>query len=1087
MSYGPPLSGCIPICFEKNKRIALKSTSLGRKAVWVFAALLSGVQAVCAQIDPGMYGDMHWRLIGPFRAGWATVVEGVPAKPDRFYFGAAGGGVWRTDDAGRTWQSLFDHGPAASIGALAIAPSNPNVLYIGTGQPEPRYDIGAGRGVFKSTDGGAHWTPLGLENTRYIGDIWVDPKNPNIVLVGAQGHFFGPSPDRGLYRSTDGGKTWSHVLKLGDWTGVVDLASDPKNAKIIFAAAWEAHQYPWLSYFTPVVGQGSAIYKSKDGGITWHRLSGGGWPGGALGRIGLAVTHAAKGTRIYATVDSKTASGMYRSDDGGAHWQKVNDAEAVTDWYFSRIAVAPNNPDIVYTVGQSIRRCTQGGKHCEIVKGAPGGDDYHHLWIDPLHPDHMITGSDQGAVVSVDGGATWSSWYNQPTGQFYHLAADNRFPYWIYSGQQDSGTVGIASRSDYGQLTFRDWHPVGGDERDYDIPDPADPDIVYGSGLGGGISKWDARTGQVATVTPWPENNYGKRPTTTKYRYMWMTPLEGSRIGPPSLYLGGQVLFRSQDQGRNWQLVSGDLTGKTADAKNCDGDVSLADAKPCGYGVISAIAPSPRHADEIWVGTDDGLIQVTRDNGAHWANVTPANIALWAKVASVDVSSVADGVAYAAVDAHRIDDFQPHVLRTKDHGQSWQEVDNGLPRDHFVDVVRADPVQGNLLYAGTDNGVFVSYDDGDHWQPLQRNLPSAWVTDLLVHDGDLIAATEGRAIWVIDDVSPLRQIAGGAPGSSNAFLFAPAGAYRVHPDNNHDTPLPPETPVGENPPAGAILDYWLGANAKGPVTLEIKDASGTVVRHFSSAEPIEEPKAERYFAKAWIQPPQNLSAASGMHRFVWNLRYPRPHALNFGYSIAAVWGHGTPIEPEGPYVLPGDYTIVLEADGQRFTAPLHVSEDPRVTVSAQDLKASLALSQKIDAGLAGAETGYREKTAILKLIDARFPEKGDKHDAQLRALADKLREKPAAGQPTFESEAGALARIEGALEAADVAPTPVQQERVTDALANLDRVEHDWEATKAGPLAELNAALARAGEKPIAVSPADLRRVESPDEGEDLP
>ncbi|HTQ12700.1 MAG TPA: hypothetical protein VMH86_02400 [Rhizomicrobium sp.] len=1059
-----------------------------RAAAFVFVAMFVSAQAVLAStVDPSTYGDLHWRQIGPFRGGWATVVEGVPTKPDRFYFGAAGSGIWRTDDAGRTWQPQFEHGPAAAIGALAVAPSNPDVVYIGTGQPEPRYDIAAGLGVFKSTDGGERWIPLGLESTRYIGRIWVDPKNANVVLVGAQGHFFGPSADRGLYRSTDGGKTWSHVLKLDNWTGVVDIASDPTNSKIIFAAAWEAHQYPWLSYFTPVSGPGSAIYKSADGGVTWHRLTGGGWPEGALGRIGLAVTHTGKAARVYATIDSKSSGGMYRSDDGGAHWLKVNDAKAVTNWYFSRIAVAPDDPGVVYTVGQSIRRCTQGGKTCKIIKGAPGGDDYHHIWINPLHPDHMITGSDQGAVISVNGGETWSSWYNEPTGQFYHLAADNRFPYWIYSGQQDSGTVGIASRSDYGQLTLRDWHPVGGEERDYDIPDPEDPLIVYGSGLGGHISKWNGHTGQVADVTPWPESNYGKRPTTTKYRYMWMTPLEGSRKGPASLFLGAQVLFRTQDQGNSWQVISGDLTGKTTDAKNCDGDVSLKEAKPCGYGVISAIAPSPRHADEIWVGADDGLIHLTRDNGAHWSDITPPNVALWAKIASLDVSDLSDGVAYAAVDGHRIDDFQPHVLRTNDYGKSWQEIDNGLPRDHFVGVVRADPAQSGLLYAGTDEGVFVSFDDGVHWQPLQQNLPTAWVTDLLVHDGDLIAATEGRAIWVMDDVAPLRQIAAGVTAPATAYLFKPSDAWRVHPDNNKDTPLPPETPAGENPPAGAIIDYWLGADVSGPVTLEIRDGDGHVVRRFSSAEKVEQPDAERYFAQAWINPPQSLSAEAGMHRFIWNLHYARPQALQYGYSIAAVWKHGTPIEPEGPYALPGDYTVVLDVGGQHFTAPLHVNEDPRVTASADDLKASLALSQKIDAALVEASAGYRERSAIIKLIAARFPKSGDKHDAATRALADHLREEPATGHPTFESGASALTNIETALESADVAPTPVQQQWVLDALAKLDQAKSDWAAAKAGPLAELNTALARAGEKPIAVSAADLRKVDSPDPGEDLP
>ncbi len=1040
---------------------------------------------MAAGVDPALYAGLHWRQLGPFRGGWATVVDGVATKPDTFYFGGAGGGVWRTDDAGRTWQPLFQNGPAASIGALAVAPSNPKIIYVGTGQPEPRYDIEAGLGVFKSTDGGAHWTPLGLANTRYIGRIWVDPANADDVLVGAQGHFFGPSSDRGLYRSTDGGKTWSHVLRINDWTGVVDIASDPKSPKVIFASAWEAHQYPWLSYFTPASGAGSAIYKSTDGGATWRKLSGGGWPAGSLGRIGLGVTHMAKGTRVYATIDSKESGGLWRSDDSGAHWARVNTSSAFDNWYASRLTVAPDNPDVVYTVGQSIRRCTNGGSHCEIIKGAPGGDDYHHIWINPLHPDHMITGSDQGAVVSVNDGATWSSWYNQPTGQFYHLATDNRFPYWIYSGQQDSGTVGIASRSDYGQLTFRDWNPVGGDERDYDIPDPADPAIVYGSGLGGHVSKWNARTGQVADVTPWPESNYGKRPTLVKYHYLWTTPLVGSSTGPASLYLGAQLLFRSRDRGASWQVTSPDLTGKSDDAKNCDGDVTLAEAKTCGYGSIAAIAPSPHKADEIWVGTDDGLIQLTRDGGAHWSNVTPPAVPLWAKVQNIDVSGLQDGVAYAAVDSHRIDDFAPHVFVTRDYGKSWAAIDAGLPREHFVSVVRADPAKPGLLYAGTDVGVFVSFDDGRSWTTLQENLPTAWVTDLLVHDNDLIAATQGRAIWVLDDLGPLREISADIPRQT-AHLFAPARTLRVRWNNNHDTPLPPETPAGENPPEGAVIDYWLGPDAQGAVTLEIHDGSGVLVRRFSSAEKPEPLKADRYFAKGWVLPPQTLSAAPGMHRFVWNLRYERPDAISFDYSIAAIWGRGVPLDPQGPFALPGSYTVTLTVNGIRYSSPLTIGQDPRVQTNAADLAASLALSQKIAVARAQASAGYREKAAIGKMLDARFP-KTVKSDPALLGLLAALRTKPAPGRPTFESVAGMLTGIENALESADAAPTPGQKNFMAAALSKLDTAKRDWAVATSGLLAKLNETLARAGQKPIVVTPADLREVEEPDTGQDLP
>ena len=1042
-----------------------------------FAAGVAPLAAAPSHEAADVASGLNWRLVGPFRAGWSTMVAGVPSQPDVFWFGAAGGGVWKTENAGRTWAPLFDHGPAAPIGAIAVSPSNPDTIYVGTGQPEPRYDIAAGLGVFKSTNGGKSWTSLGLADTRYIGAIWVDPKNPNLVLVGAQGHFFGPSDARGVYRSTNGGKTWSRALKINNWTGVVDIASDPQEPKVIFVSAWEARQYPWQSYFTPVTGPGSAIYKSTDEGATWTKLSGGGWPQGALGRIGLAVAHTPKGVRVYAAADSKTAGGLWRSDDGGTHWARVNNEDAFTSWYASRLAVQPNNPDIVYTVGQSIRRCTQGGKTCEIFKGAPGGDDYHHIWINPLHPDHMITGSDQGTVVSVDGGKTWSSWYNQPTGQFYHLATDNRFPYWIYSGQQDSGTVGIASRSDYGAITYRDWHPVGGDERDYDIPDQTDPSIVYGSGLGGRVSKWDARTGQIANVSPWPESSYGRRPTLVKYHYLWVTPLVASVKGTPSLYLGAQVLFRTTDRGTHLTAISGDLTGKQPGAKNCDGDVTPEAAKPCGYGSISAIAPSPRDEHEIWVGTDDGLVQMTRDGGAHWSDVTPKGIKPWWKVSAIDVPSLKDGVAYVAVDGHRRDDFEPHVFRTADYGRTWVGIADGLPHGRFVAVVRADPKAAGLLYAGTDASVFVSFDDGAHWSPLGSDLPTALVNDLLVHGNDLIAATQGRAIWALDDIAPLREAVG---QEAEAHLFTPALAYRLRSRNYVDTPLPPETPVGQNPPAGAVIDYWLPDNMHGVTTLEIRDANGKTLRRFASNDKPENLPAERYFAKDWLSEPQKLDASGGFHRFVWNLRIPRPPAIEYSYGIGAIWGEGTPVEPQGAWVLPGRYTVALTANGKTYSARLDVAEDPRIKVSAADLKASFELSQQIASLSAQARIGYGEQTAVKKQLD------GIK-DASLHAFVDKIKRKPAPGVATFESVDSILTGTESDLENVDAAPTTAQHQAVADAQSKLADVERRWNAVKSGPLAELNAALKTAGKKPVTIPPTNALTVSVPDGGQDLP
>ena len=608
---------------------------------------------------------------------------------------------------------------------------------------------------------------------------------------------------------------------------------------------------------------------------------------------------------------------------------------------------------------------------------------------------------------------------------------------------------------------------------------PASPlqSIVYGSGLGGHVSKWDARTGDIANISPWPESSYGKRPTTVRYRYLWVTPLVASLKGQPSLYLGAQVLFRSTDRGAHWAVISGDLTGKKAGAKNCDGDVSIEAAKPCGYGSIATIAPSPLDEKEIWVGTDDGLVQLTRDGGAHWSDVTPKAVAPWTKIAAIDLSALRDGTAYIAADGHRRDDFTPHVFRTSDYGKTWVAIAGNLPPAHFVNVVRADPVRAGFLYAGTDAGVFVSFDDGGHWSPLGRDLPTTPVNDLLVHGSDLIAATQGRAIWILDDIAPLRDA---GVSDAEAHLFVPAPAWRWHSRNYPDTPLPPETPMGKNPPGGASIDYWLPANVRGVVTLEIRDGAGKTIQRFASSDRPENLPAERYFTKSWLAPPQALAASAGFHRFVWNLRWPRPPAIRFSYEISAVWGEGAPAAPQGPWVLPGRYTVILTADGKTYSTPLSVAEDPRIKVSAADLEASLALSQRIAGALAQARVGYGEQKAVAKQL-------AGVKDKSLQALVARITPKPVPGETTFESAGSLLAGLEGELELVDAAPTAAQQLVFDDAQTKLADVQRRWNAIKGGPLEQFNDALKKAGRKPLTIPPPDALSFAPSDDGDDLP
>ena len=970
------------------------------------------------QVAAAPLPDVAWRLVGPFRAGWATAVTGIEGDANTFYFGSAGGGVWKTTDAGRTWRGLMQNERAPAIGAIAVAPSDPRVLYAGTGQVDARYDIMAGEGLYRSSDAGESWTRVGLAASRHIGAILVHPKDPDRVLVAVLGHVFGSDAGRGVYSTRDGGKTWQRVLATPDSVGAVDLAWDPLSPSVVYAATWQMRLHPWLDYFMAQGGRGSGVWRSDDGGEHWRRLSGG-LPEGRVGRIGLAVARGSAGRIVYACIQaypSETSggaapsSGLYRSADGGSSWQLVNPDRSLGSSYFGRLVVAPDDENRVYAMGRSIRVSRDGGRTFEVLRGSPGGDDYHALWIDPSDPRRMITGSDQGAVITNNAGTTWSSWYNQPTGQFYHLAADERFPYHIYSGQQDNGTVEIASRGPYGVIEERDWHPVGGDERDYMVPKPGDPRTVFGSGLGGSISRFDEETRQSADVSAWPLSSYGDDPQTVRYRYTWITPLVLSPLPPHAMYLGAQVLFRSLDDGQTWDTVSPDLSGKRAGIGPCR-EPAWEDARACGYGVVFTIAPSPLDTAVIWVGTDDGLVKRTGDGGAHWRDVTPPGLPAWGIVSSIDLSPNDPATVYVAVDTHRLDRFSPLAFATHDGGRTWRTISRGLPADEFATVVRCDRKRKGLLYAGTNRSVYVSFDDGERWQPLARGFPTTWVRDLLAHHDDLIAATQGRGIWVLDDVSALRAVAAGATRAL-ASLVPPAPAVRLRTSENRDTPPPPETPLGQNPPTGAVFDYWLAADARGPVTLTVTDGRGQLVRRFRSDDPPESLKTDVYFEKVWLRRPSVLARTAGMHRFVWDLRYPRPAARSFRLSIAAVLTDGTPAQPLGPFVLPGPYSVTLEVDGKRHSQPLEVRLDPRVSVSPEGLAEQLALSQAIDSTLVRAWATHDEVLrADRELAGSLTP-----------ALKDSLAVLSTKGNTSLNGAAGSLVDIAIGVQAADTAP-----------------------------------------------------------------
>jgi photosystem II stability/assembly factor-like uncharacterized protein len=1020
------------------------------------AVLLLASSAAFAAVDPSLFQDLHWRLIGPFRGGRVLAATGVPGEPEHFYFGSVNGGVWETVDAGRTWRPIFDSQPVGSIGALAVAPSSPRVIYAGSGEADMRSDIAQGNGMYKSADGGRTWSHIGLDDSQQIGRVLVDPRSADVVYVAALGHPYGPNAERGVFRSRDGGRSWRKVLYKDENTGAIDLAFEPGNPEVIYAALWQTRRTPWHIY-PPSNGPGGGLYKSTDGGEHWTQITGHGFPD-KPGRIGLAVAPS-QPRRVYAMVDVPEAGGVYRSDDAGATWTHASGDNRVwgRGWYFGGITVEPKNPDVLYACNTALYRSEDGGKTFVPVKGAPGGDDYHQLWIDPQEPRRRILGVDQGTVVSVDGGETWSSWYNQPTGQFYHLSTDNRFPYWVYGSQQDSGAAGVPSRTNtYDGITLTEFREVtAGGESDEIAPDPQDPQILYG----GRVDRLDLRTMQTRSVDPalaYPD----------LYRVTWTLPIVFSPRDPKVLYFAYQRLFRTEDGGEHWKPVSPDLTREDPGVPpNLDPPTAAnRPGEGSRFGVIYTIAPSRTADHDLWVGTDDGLIWRTRDEGEHWSNVTPAGLTPWSKVGIVEASHFDAETAYAAVDRHRLDDFKPYVYRTHDGGRHWDLIASGIADGSFVNAVREDSARKGLLYAGTEKGVYVSFDDGDHWQPLQLNLPVTSVRDLDVHGEDLVIATHGRAFWVLEGLSPLRQLDAKAEGAA-AWMFAPAAAARFRPAGFTGTPMPKDEAMAANPAPGACVDYVLKGAAK-QVTLEIRDEKGALVRRYSSADAA--PKtdlAKLSIAPQWVQPPSTLSAAPGMHRFVWPLRYAALNADN-AYE-------------DGVWAPPGRYTAVLDVDGTRLTQPLTVAPDPRMSLPAEAYARQFELARRIEEAQGRVARAGRENGALL----AALADRRKKASPELAKSIDALRKRAedlAGGSawwlsPTtldcLRAVGDALGKLATAADGADAAPSP-------DTVAGFEKIQPPLKATlaawgelKGKDLAALNAKLKKAGQAAITLGP----------------
>ncbi len=995
------------------------------------------------------FGDaMRWRMIGPFRGGRTRAVAGVPSQPNVFYMAQNNGGVWKTTDAGRVWTPIFDDQPTGSIGAIAVSVSNPNIIYVGSGEGLHRPDLSVGDGIYKSIDAGKSWTHLaGLRDGQQISEIKIDNNNPDRVFAAVAGHPYAANEERGIYRTTDGGKTWEKVLYTDENTGGADVEIDPTNSQIVYATLWESREGAWEN--ARFDGTNGGIFKSVDGGKTWKQSTKGLPAGISQAAIAIAPSNP---KRLFAAVRTPVDTKFYRSDDAGETWTiattDARPANRIASGDLGDVQFDPRNPDIVYAASIVTWKSIDGGKTWNAFRGAPGGDDYQNIWINPNAPDIILMGSDQGAIVTVNGGASWSSWYNQPTAQLYHVSADNAFPYRLCSGQQESGSVCINSRGDYGEITFRDWTPVAAEEYGYIASDPLDPDIVYG----GKLTRFDRKSGQAQNILPKPLR-------AADFRMIRTQPVVFSPVDNKTLYFSGNTLWKTLDGGQNWEQISPDLTRKTWEIPASIGKFKTQpSAQPTQRGVIYTIAPSFQDINRIWVGTDDGLIHLTNDGGKNWTDITPKEISAWQKISIIEAGHFDKNTAFAAVNTLRLDDNRPHIYRTRDGGENWKEIIKGIPDGQTVNVVREDTERKGLLFAGTERAVYVSSDDGDNWQPLRMNMPATSIRDLIIKDDDIAVGTHGRGFWILDNITPLRQY---ETKNQKTTLFKPQTALRVRWNQNTDTPLPPDEPAGENPPDGAMIDYYLDKNIKGAVTLEIRDGSGVVVRRYSSADKIAPVKDTNNVPAYWIRPPQALSNEAGMHRFLWDLHYqPVPNAAP-EYPIAAIYRNTAPA-PTSPWITPGEYSIVLTAGGKTFTQPLFVKIDPRVKTSGADLQRQFDLSRRLYESRLKLETINKQLEALSAQLDKIKISAGRQSSlaARVDALDKKLIEISGApdhkpGTPLSVGLLSNLQTIFGRLQENDAAPTPAVEAAARQIIADSQSIAERWQTIEKQDIPEI--------------------------------